>query len=650
MPTLHALFIAIDQYPNPHHTLQGCVADMVQFHDYLKTHCERMGLTFRPLVLADEQAKRDTVITAFEHFQAAQTGDQCLFFYAGHGARSAAPEMFWKLEADKKIESLVCWDSRQPGGHDLMDKELSYLVWEAMRDKDMPLITITDCCHSGSLRNIVNLEPLRIREIRDLGSALPAEQYHGFQHYKQGSDGQVSPPQGRRIHLGAARDLETAKEVRVNGVTRGIFTHCLVQALQAAGPLVSYTELLDRVHLRVRANIADQSPQLQATFAKDKNLRFLSTTMEEGIRTYLVTYDPKFGWILNAGAIHGLSAGDPASRTLLELVADRTAVTVTEVMPDASRVEGLEGRDKTQVYPVVVVRRAVPKLEAFIAPDSDAGAVSALQQCLEQSPTDFFQLGSNNSSAGFTIHARDNALWMTRLCEERPLFQRVRGYDPAAIKVLLKRIEVVANWRQILDLSNFSTGILDEEIAIVLYRVVDPGNEENDAPVEVVDRSRPADFFYVEKGRQWYKPAFQMKIRNTGRRPLWISLLYFSCDFSITNQLLPKQLLAPGEEAWAQDVFEGEVFRTIPLAFDEAYRQQGIKFIEEYFKLLICTEELNTDSFNQKGLDPDTGSVSPTRSLDLRCRTQPEKRDWRAKEIKIAIIRDAVGTPVGTGL
>ncbi|MEO6038786.1 MAG: caspase family protein [Saprospiraceae bacterium] len=634
MPSLHAFFVAINAYPDPHHVLEGCVSDMQQFHDYLAAHCQQLGLTFRPLVLTDQQATRAKLIAGFRHFEAAEAGDQCLFFYAGHGSRSEAPEMFWTLHPDKKMESIVCFDSRQPGGHDLMDKELSYLVWAAMEGKDMPMITITDCCHSGRLRDIT--ETGRVRQIRDVGAALAAAQFWGIDHYQKDDSGQKSPPQGRRVHLAAARDVETAKEVSVGGQSRGIFTYCLVQALQATGPLVSYAELANRVQLRVRANMADQSPQLEATLAADKHLRFLSAASDSGRQPYLLSFNRNIGWTVNAGAIHGLNAGDPDSRTVLELLDDRNPVTVTEVGPGSSRVEGMDGRDQKLVYPAVVVRRAMPKWEMAPAPGSDPAAIVALQQAAAQRPSDIFRIGSENGRADFVIQARDNTLALTRSQDPRPLFQRVQGYDPVAIKAFLAQLEVVANWRQVLELSNPYSSIADGEIVLSLYRIVDPGNLKNDAPVEPVDDHQPVVFAYADKNGQKQQPAFQLKLQNTGHRPLWVSLLYLGFDFSITNQLLPKQLLGPGEEAWAMDVSGGQVYQTIPLQVDPAFLAQGLHAIEEYFKLFICTEELSTDAFNQAGLAPDTGRASLTRGICLR--EEPKKPDWQARETMVRIV------------
>lgn len=637
MPTLHAVFVAINKYPNPRHVLEGCVNDLTQFHDFLQVYSSQMGYNLRPLVLTDEQATRANFIDAFKHFQAAETGDQCLFFYAGHGARSAAPEIFWGLESDKMTESIVCYDSRQPGGYDLMDKEFSYLIWNAMQGKDMPLITVTDCCHSGRMRDLSDEEPARERQIREIGEGLLATEYLGFEHYKKDPNGQVSPPQGRRVHLGASRDTETAKEVFVNGGSRGIFTLCLVQALQAAGPLVSYSELVNRVQLRVRSNKPDQSPQLEATFAADRNLRFLSTAVDTGPRPYLVSYDKVNGWMVNAGAIQGFAAGDAENATLLEVQEDKRQIKITEVWPAAAKVEGMDGCDFTRVYPAVVIRRAIPKFEVMIASDSDQEAVVALRQMFDRGAWDLFRLSDQDTGADFIIRTRDKALILTRLHDQRPLFRPVPGYDEAAIKTFLNRLDTVAQWRQVLDLSNPHTSIGPEEIAIELYRVVEPGNEDNNARTELVDWHDPVTFANVFDKGQWHRPAFQLKLKNTGFRTLWVSVLYMGYDFSITNHFLPKEALVPGGEVWMRDLVEGQSFLTIPLQIDTPYLRQGLYAIEEYIKLLVSTGEFSTDGFEQAGLPPDTDEAPHRMAVQ---RKLPEQRDWQAKEIFVNIVYD----------
>ncbi len=79
----------------------------------------------------------------------------------------------------------------------------------------------------------------------------------------------------------------------------------------------------------------------------------------------------------------------------------------------------------------------------------------------------------------------------------------------------------------------------------------------------------PIAYRYFKNGPTPLLPALQLRIRNTGHRPLWVGLLYLGADFSITNALLPKEALGPGETIWALDTNSGYPFRTIPLRIDD---------------------------------------------------------------------------------
>lgn len=633
MPTLYALLVGIDTYPNPRHVLRGCVNDLQHLDRFLGDYCTHLGIDYRPSILTDTAATRQAVIDGFEHFR--EAADCCLFYFSGHGSRSAAPEAFWGLEPDHSLESIVCWDSREPGGHDLMDKELSYLIWHAGQGKDLPFITVMDCCHSGRMRILEGEEILGVRTLRDMGGALPAEQFWGIEHYKKTKHGQLSPPLGRRVHLAAARDTELAKEVNAGGQPRGIFTYCLIETLNNTGPLISYADLLNRVNLRIRQNVRDQSAQLDATFTDDRNLGFLFSHVDAERPAYLVAWDRVQGtWMLNAGALHGITAGDADSRTVLELADEGHHIQVENVLPDRSTVSGMDNYDAKRAYVAVIHRRATPKLALAFASDSDAGGADVLTEIIRKQASDLFRLQEHAAGSGYLIHASDSAYFLSRTHDAAPLFQRVSGYNETAAVSFLRKLKTVANWQQVLELHNPDTGIRDSEIDIQLFRMTEARKEDemdNDVPVEPVDwKSGPAMFSYFQKDGGFLKPAFQLQLRNTGQRTLWVSLLYLGSDFSITNALIPKQALAPGEEIWASDIVDGYPYRTIPLQIDN----NNLTSIEEYLKVLICTEELNTDIYNQKGLTADHDS---RRSIGFR--QPPQENDWATKTVAVQVQR-----------
>lgn len=138
-------------------------------------------------------------------------------------------------------------------------------------------------------------------------------------------------------------------------------------------------------------------------------------------------------------------------------------------------------------------------------------------------------------------------------------------------------------------------------------------------------------FPYFQRDGAFLKPAFQLQLRNTGQRTLWVGLLFLGSDFSMTNALIPKQALGPGEEIWASDVADGYPYRTIPLQIDDS----RLAAIDEYFKVFISTEELHTDMYNQKGLG---AGADAHRAIALR--QQPPEKDWAAKTVAVRVERE----------
>jgi hypothetical protein len=643
MPTVHALLVAINAYPHPVPPLNGCVDDMRSIKAHLEAHFNHAELSLRAEVLENEQATRENIIKGFDLFEEAEDGDSCLFFFAGHGSRCAAPEAFCHIEPDRMNESLVCYDSRDPEGRDLMDKELSYLIWKATRDKDVHFLAVTDCCHSGSN---TRFEQVKVRRAEKVTAPNPLEAYLGFKQYKKAGDGQYSPPRGRHIHLAAAQATQTAKEVYVKGKPRGVFSYCLVEALKGAQNQISYAELLSRVNIRLRNAVRDQSSQLETTRAEDKNLLFLSRALAGEGPNYVVGYEKKLGWTLNAGALHGIHPGDEHSKTILELVENGREIEVVKVLADRSQVHGMDEFDKKNSFKAIMKSRAVPKLSVSFAADTDAAGVNLLRQLLLEKKSDFYRLVETSEEAGYVIHMENDTLFLTSPHNDWPLFRRVQGNDHSSAVDFLNKLEKVFNWVQALELTNPDTTIRDNEIQIELYQVTEPGNQEDDAPTQLLDWRASGEFRHRMQGGSWHYPAFQLKIKNTGLRTLWVSLLFLGKDFGITNQLLPSEALKPGAEAWALDVYEGHPYRTVSLRVEDEFYDWGITTIDEYLKLFICTEPFYTDDFFQEGLEMERAET-PYRTFGRR--KSPQKQDWATKDIHLKIHRPLEPAPLQAG-
>lgn len=633
MPTLHALFVGINEYSNPQFNLRGCINDLEEFSAYIKA-CYEPFYDLHFQILKNEDATRANVIKGLQNLQVAKDGDFCLFFFAGHGSYWKAPDEFSHLEPDGKLVSMVCYDSRHNGILDLMNKELSHLIWEITYGKQVHFLAITDCCHSKSMfRNMEGVRMIGGQEV-----AFSVEQLYKYEEYEKREDGKLTPKIGQFIHLAACLENQTAKEVYTKKRFRGIFTYCLIEALRGSQNHISYAEIIGMTSIRIRSNVYEQSAQLDLTDSLNKDLLFLSNKSAEGIPVQYINYEKDKGWIVSMGAIHGLIEGTEQAPNVFQLETDGALIQTTTIHPAHALVEGMEAYPKNKVFEAYLLQKNQKTIPVGLAKGSNLAVVDLLEKELKSSKSSRFSLVPREQAA-YLIHANEKELSLTPNGEERPLFKRVKGQDLAAVIDFLNKLEKVFNWVQLSELKKEQTRIRPSEYSIEVYRITEPGNDRDDAPKELVDW-REAIYLYNQRDTygEVLPPAFQFKVKNTGHRSLWFSLLFLADDFGISNQLLPNVQLAPGQEAWALDADdEGLRYKTLLVGFDASYYDWNIRSVPQYMKLFICTEEFSTNDFVQKPLDLEY-KTTPLRKVLHRNRIQ--RPDWTVKDICL-IIEDA---------
>ncbi len=621
---IYAVLVAIEDYPDPRLKLQGCVNDLFAFEHFLHRSFDRR-LNLKKLTDAD--ASRPNIIQSFQHFRTAEDDDICIFFFAGHGSQNEAPPAFRHLETDRQLESIVAFDSRLPGGRDVLDKELSYLIWESTRRADVHFVVIMDCCHAGTN---TRLEGSRIRAAEPVKIPIDTEKFFGFEHYKDLGGGLYSPPRGRYLQLSAARADQTAKEIYIDGKTRGAFSYALVDCLRRYGPQLSYQHLLHRMNLRVRNLVRNQHPQLESIVSADRQLPFLNNLDQSMAAHPLVSYDLEEGWLLDKGAWEGVT-----QESEVRLLPSGKNVRILEVAPNQSKIGGMEASDPDEVYAASIEKLSIPSLFAFV---EDPTAGDLLHRAKEQLRNDLVTLVDDASRAHYWIHADPRrGFWATYPNDARPVFKIVEGYDKSAVLNFLSHMNIVAKWKALEQMGNPRSSLAEGSVRIDLYRVAEAGNYEDRAKAAWLDWQRQADLFYQLKDGNWHYPAFRLKITNQSKENLWVSALYLSDDFSIDNSLLPKAELKPGHDAWMTDLFAGHSYRTIGTAVDDFYPRNGITHITEMIKIFVATEEIDTNHFVQEGLPYDDSVLDPKRKIVTR--RFLSAADWRTYEVPINVFR-----------
>ena len=321
------------------------------------------------------------------------------------------------------LQSIVCHDSRAVGGRDLLDKELSFLIWNALKGKKkVHFATIMDCCFSGENTRLYGLEdeglPSKVRMRSPKLTPEDIKTFLGYEHY-QVQDEFAKAPVGRHIGLAASKSNETAKEVFVKGEPRGIFTYSLIHSLQSAGRNIPYQELMKRTKIKVQQHVKKQSPQMLFNHKEDRQRIFLDGAAKDYKKHYLVYFDRSGGWKVNGGRLDGFTEGDIQSRTKFQLIEEEHQVIASKVFPTHSSVEGMNGFDKKETYEASLEDLAVEKLKVYLAPNVDQHFQDLLQEQLNSYPSDFIDIVQDPALAKYGLQQSKTGLGVRHIHDER---------------------------------------------------------------------------------------------------------------------------------------------------------------------------------------------------------------------------------------
>lgn len=151
-PRKLALLVGINQYADPSvPPLAGCVTD-TELQYRLLVH--RFGFNPRDIVvLTDQQANREGILTAFEEhlIKQAKPGDVVAFHFSGHGSRVVDPD---RDHPDGLNSTLVPSDAMFPANFPAQSGSINditghslFLLMSALQTENVTMVL--DSCHSG---------------------------------------------------------------------------------------------------------------------------------------------------------------------------------------------------------------------------------------------------------------------------------------------------------------------------------------------------------------------------------------------------------------------------------------------------------------------------------------------------------------------
>ncbi|MEP7233276.1 MAG: caspase family protein [Ginsengibacter sp.] len=677
--TIYASFIGIDAYPQS--SLRGCIKDVLDMDMLLRDQlAQQPDIEYKPVYfLAPNDAdlerissyetqnkikldyKKPTfkIVTteAFAHLKnAGNDNDICFFYYSGHGSQTEAPEIFWHSKPDRQNETIVCVDSRDPnapGARDIIDKELAFLLWDALskgeKDADTEkkgphCLVIMDCCHSGNnTRAAARLTDIKFRYESPSDDKIPLDKYIGYhQGFYKITNGNAKIKIARYVHMAAARDSEKAQE----SFSGGLFTSKLIEVLRTGGTSKSYRELVQVLSITINNQASDQNPVAYARVEKDLDLKFLGN----GIKAYQPSYEVRYDfaankWILYGGAFHAIVPASGNAKTIVKINKGQVEVEieVKEVGPFTSILDSvaMASLDKEIGYQAVIVRMANRLTKVGLSSKllSQTLLLENIKNAYKKGSYLFFEIDFENAKENIDYLVQltdDNNYVLTKQGSDMPLFKR----EINAVE-FLKDVDAVCKWVSVSELENSKTKFSKDDFIFNLEKIEGSIVEaetikEWDSYKGVLLQPIPGnEIIFSYKGEN--RPAFRFNIslsKTSTQGSCFIGALYMDNRFGIEHNLIDLdkgQLQNGGSQldlSWKPDENE---YKTIPLDFDPFYSDLNIPEISEFLKIFISSKPLNLERYKQDSLELDEGARSTNRSIGLgapRTRGTAEQDDW----------------------
>lgn len=644
MPTLHALLVGIDGYPQPVPPLVGCVNDVTAMTETLTARVPPGDLDLR--VLTNEEATRAAVVDAIRsHLPGRGADSVALFYFSGHGSQQQAPPELWTIEPDRRNETLVLVDSRSPGGWDLADKELSGL-FARVAESVGHLLVVLDCCHSGDGTRDAN-GSVRLRlapedpRARPWDSFLPDASTPGPPDHRgpvRTRTGWSTRVGANHVLLAACRSGETAKELTIGGRGRGALSAALERALRDHSNELTYREIHRFVTAGVLARVEDQHPQLETGDATDLDRAFLGGVLPARPMQLTLSRLPD-GWSIDAGAVHGVPEpiGEDTTELAVYALGDETdgaplaEAAVTSVLPDRSLVDVVPDLDPGFVYRAVV--RTIPLKPLDVAIVGESAGTEALEAAAAAADTTLIQVTSDPSVAELVVRALPDGFAITRPGVTRPLVPVVAGQHRE--ERTIAALERVARWLRLSSLNNPATRLSPGSMRVEVTS--ESGRLTEDGRLEIAYAGERA-------------PTFTVTITNTTPQPLWCALLDLTETYGIFTDAFPA----------GSTCLEAGTSRAIGLTgqLSDQLWDAGTVQVTDHLKIITSTLEFDPRSLEQPELDVDVprsgpvlrGGGDPTSTLgemlvrvatrSAHQRTAPSGvADWRTDDLYVVTTR-----------
>lgn len=643
-PKLYGLLIGIDDYPIPVPPLKGCVNDIHKVRDYLLD--KQQELEPQLLILLDEDATKAAIIDGFRrHLSQAGPEDSVLLYFAGHGTQEQADARIWTSESDGKLECIVNYDGIVREGDQIIynllaDKELRFLI-NVLAQRGAHILTIFDCCHSGGNTRKIQLDteedkPRSRRYESRLTTGCPQRPWEQFLFA-----GDIDPkalaeqplyrvmPAGQHVQMAACRSDQEAYELQGGGV----FTNTLISLLEDSRGGVTYSDLRSRIRYMIKHEFK-QTPQVYVQGDDGQQLfsGFLGRPVSRELNEGNFVFNKEEGWILDMGAIHGLSP-DLGSVKIEDPEGGGFSATVRSVKMSHTRLQvsgpEVETRlDRGKAYRAFVPGVLAQPIRVFlnkIEPENEGWNFLDKEW---KTFKDRLLLVEDEQQADYVVHIQDTSFVITLPFDPgRPVVDPLRRLSEKAAYYTTVYLRNMAKWHFVRDLHNPNVHLFRKLPLEIEFFMVD----QNDTVV-------PLEF----NGEEIILPLRKMpngawgnfiRLRATNRHDsrLYCSLIYLSEAFQIYSSLFgaPTIFLDPGASIGGPMGKDLEQELELPKHIVNLNVPNSIFWM----KFIMSTEEFDPTTFDEPALPMPT--VINDRGIKLAKPPKVNASDWTVKTVRV---------------
>jgi len=646
-PHLYALLVGINNYAPPIPALRGCLNDLQKVVSYLEK--ESVDFEVHIHTLTDGQATKNNIVNAITtHYEPAGENDVVFFYFSGHGTQEEADPVFWPVEEDHKLESIVCYDGYTLSDGKakfnlLADKELRYLISKVAK-KGSHILTIFDCCHSGgNTRNgfVLGLgeDALERRMIcrERLSQAFPARPWEDFIFSKTISFDEVKInsitqylAEGKHIQMAACQHDESAFEVGGEGV----FTKNLLEILTRSEGLVTYYDLQARIQNYLRYQFR-QTPRTYVS-GDDESSLFLGFLNKKGGGKPLygnISFNQTEGWIIDFGSMHGLSH-ESTINVITTNSQESYVAKLQELYPTHAQLtfekQDNDKLDQRLSYKGYSTDYLFTTLKIYIDV-KDNEIKGDLVASLSSAPGKNLMITELQREADYCIEQEGKEVFVSRPeMSSVPIILPVNYTSNNSATIIRNYLQHLAQFEFVKNLQNPNPILFSRfPVEISFYQ---KNAIQRDEEIKIEEGAiRPR---FAGKEGSISDHSIKIKLRNTSDRKLYCALLYLDFNFGVYLKLLNEVVVGidRNTEVWAWDG------AFIPLKLEEEIAGYNYKECVTTIKLMVSTSDFK-QQVTRFEMPPLPGPMSRgDKGLQVSTNNYiPEIQDWITRNIDIKI-------------